>query len=243
MNRRSALPFALSLLVLIPLFSGCNQATDSAGSTAVTPSEAVVTPSPSSAEPAASVPDEAALAAYSAFLSGDRSLLGDAQLETWWIPAFSGYYFPYEYTYLDLDGDGSPELLVQMENDPGSYNGVFHFDGERLQCWSSDGIEMSCRDYPLLDGTMVHQYDTGEGHSYHIFRYRSDGGQEDIHDLFAREELPYEDSTLPCPYYEVDGVEVDEAEFEAQLDRLVESNLLDRSCWTTVETSVLPPAP
>ena len=132
MNWRSAFPFALSLLVLTPLFSGCNQATDSVGSAAAAPSKAAVTPSPSPAEPAASVPDEAALAAYSAFLSGDRSLLGNAQLETWWIPAFSGCYFPYEYTYLDVDGDGDPELLMQMENDPCSYNGVFHFDGERL---------------------------------------------------------------------------------------------------------------
>lgn len=243
MNWRPAFPFALSLLVLTPLFSGCNQATDSAGSAAATPSEAAVTPSPSPAESAASVPDEAALAAYSAFLSGDRTLLEDAQLETWWIPAFSADSFSYEYTYLDVDGDGSPELLVQMENDPCSYNGVFHFDGERLQCWNSDGMEMSCRDYPLLDGTMVRQYDTGEGCFYRIFRYRSDGGQEDIHALFAREELPYEESTLPCPYYEVDGVEMDVVGFEVQLDGLVESNLLDRSRWTTVETSALPPAP
>ena len=104
-------------------------------------------------------------------------------------------------------------------------------------------METCCRDYPLLDGTMVRQYDTGGGHSYQIFRYRSDGGQEDLHDLYAREVLLYEDSSLPCPYYSVDGVEVDEAEFEAQLDRLVESNLLDRSRWTAVETSDLPPAP
>lgn len=234
MNWRPAFLFALSLLVLTPLFSGCNQATDSAGSAAVTPSEAAVTPSPSPAESAASVPDEAALAAYSAFLSGDRTLLEDAQLETWWIPAFSADSFSYEYTYLDADGDGEAELLIQMEDDPCGYNGVFHFDGDRLQCWNSDAVEMTCRDYPLTDGTMVRQYDYGGTRSYTLFRYRSDGEREELHSLFARDELVYEDSTLPCPYYEADGTEVDKAEFEARLDGLVESNLLDRASWTAL---------
>ncbi|MGN8895407.1 hypothetical protein [Flavonifractor sp. HCP28S3_F3] len=93
---------------------------------------------------------------------------------------------------------------------------------------------MTCRDYPLTDGAMVRQYDYGGTRSYVLFRYRSDGESETLHSLFARDELVYETSTLPCPYYEVDDVEVNEAEFEARLDALVESNLLDRSCWISI---------
>lgn len=215
-----------------PLFSGCAPAADVSEVPASPPAETMTEIIQTT--PAATVPGEAALAAYSAFLSDDRSLLKDAQLETWWIPAFSADSFSYEYTYLDVDGDGEAELLIQMEDDPCGYNGVFHFDGERLQCWNSDAVEMTCRDYPLTDGTMVRQYDYGGTRSYTLFRYRSDGEREELHSLFARDELVYEDSTLPCPYYETDGTEVDKAEFEARLDALVESNLLDRSSWTAL---------
>ena len=232
MNWRHIPLFALSALVLAPLFSGCAPAADVSEVPASPPAE--TTPEIVRATPSATVPGEAALAAYSAFLSDGRSLLKDAQLETWWIPAFSADSFSYEYTYLDVDGDGEAELLVQMEDDPCGYNGVFHFDGDRLQCWNSDAVEMTCRDYPLTDGTMVRQYDYGGTRSYTLFRYRSDGEREELHFLFARDELVDEDSTLPCPYYEADGTEVDKAEFEARLDGLVESNLLDRASWTAL---------
>ena len=232
MNWRPVPLFALSALVLVPLFSGCAPAADVSEVPASPPAETMTEVIQTT--PAATVPGEAALAAYSAFLSDDRSLLKDAQLETWWIPAFSADSFSYEYTYLDVDGDGEAELLIQMEDDPCGYNGVFHFDGERLQCWNSDMMEMSCRDYPLLDGSMVSQYDHEAGRSYTLFRYRSDGVREELHSLFAREEPPYEDSALPYPSYVVDDTEVDEAEFETQLDRLVRSNLLDRSRWTAL---------
>lgn len=135
---------------------------------------------------------------------------------------------------MDLDGDVSPELLVQIENDPGGYNGVFHFDGDRLQCWNSDAVEMTCRDYPLIDGTMVRQYDYGGTRSYTLFRYHPDGEREEIHSLFARDELVYENSELPCPYYSIDGTEVDKAEFEEELHTLVTAKILDRSCWISI---------
>ena len=215
-----------------PLFSGGPPAAEAREAPASPPAETMTETIQTT--PPATVPGEAALAAYSAFLSDDRSLLKDAQLETWWIPAFSADSFSYEYTYLVVDGDGEAELLIQMEDDPCGYNGVFHFDGERLQCWNSDAVEMTCRDYPLTDGTMVRQYDYGGTRSYTLFRYRSAGEREELHSLFARDELVYEDSTLPCPYYETDGTEVDKAEFEARLDALVESNLLDRSSWTAL---------
>ena len=232
MNWKPVHLFALSALVLVPLFSGCAPAADVSEVPASPPAE--TTPEIVRATPAATVPGEAALAAYSAFLSGDRSLLDDPQSESWNILGYPAGLFPYEYTYLDVDGDGEAELLIQMEDDPCGYNGVFHFDGERLQCWNSDALEMTCRDYPLTDGTMVRQYDYGGTRSYILFRYRSDGEREELHFLFARDELVYEDSTLPCPYYELDGTEVDKAEFEARLDGLVGSNLLDRASWTAL---------
>lgn len=122
MNWRHVPLFPLSVLVLVPLFSGCAPAADVSEVPASPPAETA--PEIVRATPAATVPGEAALAAYSAFLSDGRSLLKDAQLETWWIPAFSADSFSYEYTYLDVDGDGEAELLVQMEDDPCGYSGV-----------------------------------------------------------------------------------------------------------------------
>ena len=202
MTWRHIPPFALSALVLAPLFSGCAPAADVNEVPASPPAETITKIIQTT--PVAAVPGEAALAAYSSFLSGDRTLLKDAQLETMWIPDFWADPFSYEYTYLDVDWDGEAELLVQMEDDPCGYNGVFHFDGERLQCWNSDAVEMTCRDYPLTDGTMVRQYDYGGTRSYTLFRYRSDGEREELHSLFARDELVYEDSPLPHPYHHLE---------------------------------------
>lgn len=174
-----------------------------------------------------------ALAAYSSFMSGDSALLDEQQSEMWWIPDFQSESMDYEYAYLDLDGDGTVELIIQMEDAPHDYNGVFHFEDGRIYCWNSDAMEMSCRDYPLSDATMVRQYDMN-GSSYTVFSYNSDGEAETVHSLFAREERITDDSTEPCPYYEVDGEEVDEAEFYEQLDALVLDKLLNRSEWTAI---------
>jgi len=177
---------------------------------------------------------EAALAAYSSLLSGDKTLLDEEQSEIWWIPDFSDESLAYEYTFLDLDGDGEAELLVQMAEDPCGYNGVFHFADGRLFCWNSDAMEMSCRDYPLTDGTMVRQYDYGGVSSYTIFCYQSGGEKRDLHFLSAREELPDENSSEPCPYYAIDGDEVDKAAFDARLDMWITDKRLERRAWTVL---------
>lgn len=52
--------------------------------------------------------------------------------------------------------------------------------------------------------------------------------------LFAREELVYPDSTDPCPYYEVNGTEVDKAVFDEQLNDMIINEMLDRSTWTSL---------
>ena len=60
---------------------------------------------------------------------GDRTLLAAG----WEVPDFQDARLEFEYTYLDLDGDGVVELLVQLQDDPCGYNAVFHFDGEPVR--------------------------------------------------------------------------------------------------------------
>lgn len=176
-------------------------------------------------------PKDEAIIAYTAILSGEQSLVNNESIQ-WWIPDFrSAGILNYEYTCMDLDGDGNAELLIQMVNDPSGYNGVFHYDNGELFVWNSDGMEGNCRDYPLMDGTMVRQYDNNGNPGYTIFRYLSNGEKEDIHYLFAREELVPEDSTEPCPYYAVDGEEVSKEVFEEKLQTMITDKVLGREVW------------
>ncbi len=174
--------------------------------------------------------NDSAIEAYLTFLSGDRTFLADGWEEKRYIPNFQDT-MEYEYTYLDLDGDGVVELLIQLQDDPCGYNGVFHFDGEQMLCWNSDSVEGSCRDYPLRDGIMVRQYDYSGTRSYTLFRYKSNGETENVSQLFARDELIYSDSTESCPYYEIDGTEVDKDEFNKQIDSLITEQLIKRTDW------------
>ena len=73
----------------------------------------------------------------------------------WWVPDFQQE-MEYEYVYMDLDQDAQEELVVQMADNPGGYNGIFYFADGRLICWNSDGTEMSGRDYPLQDLSLIH---------------------------------------------------------------------------------------
>lgn len=167
-------------------------------------------------------------------MSGDRTRLDEAQTAKWHIPDFRDAKLKYEYTYLDLDGDGAVELLVQLEDNPCGYNAVFHFDGKQILCWNSDFVEMSCRDYPLQNGIMVQQYDYAGTRSYTLFRYQSNGEKENISQLFVRDELIFPDSTEPCPYYAIDGTEMDEDEFNKQLNSLITEQLIKRTDWKTI---------
>ena len=173
---------------------------------------------------------------YEAFLAGDISLLDSTDRETWGLDGEASVLFrgEMEYAFLDLDGDGREELLVQWADSPAAYNGVFHGENGVLRCWQSDAAEGSCRDYPLRDGTMVRQYDYGGAGTYTLLRYRADGRTETVHVLYACTERIPEDGYAPCPYYEADGREVDEAEFARQLEQLVTGQLLDRSAWTAL---------
>lgn len=133
---------------------------------------------------------------------------------------------------LDLDGDGTVELLVRLAGDPRGYNGVFHFENGQIFCWNSDAAEASCFDYPLNDGTMVRQYEFNGTRSYQLFRYKESGKEEYATQLFVREELIPEDSLEPCPYYAIDGEEVDAAGFDRQFALLVDGPSVERTAWT-----------
>lgn len=183
-------------------------------------------------------PQEQAETAYASFLSGDISLFDSTEKETWALDVWTDTILPssgLEYTYLDLDGDGVSELLVQYADDPCTYNGVFHYDDGKLFCWQNDFSEGNCRDYPLKYGTMVRQYDFNGTRSYTIFYYNSDGEAEELSSLFVREELIPEDSNEPCPYYEADGKEVEKSVFDEKLNVIVTDKMLDRSAWTAID--------
>lgn len=174
---------------------------------------------------------DGAMTAYTRFLQGDRALLDESQTDMWYIPDFQDDMLQYEYTYLDVNADGSSELLVQLADDPCGYNGVFHYEEGRIYCWNSDSAEMSSRDYPLKDGIMVSQYDYAGTRTYTLFKYNADGSKANISTLLAREELHPEDSTEKCPYYAIDGIEVDKNEFDKKLNALVLDRLLERTKW------------
>lgn len=178
--------------------------------------------------------EEAALNAYASFLLGDRTLLNEVEREKWYLPDFQDEGAKYEYTYLDLDGDHVVELIIQMAGDPCGYNAVFHFEDGRLFCWNSDAMEMSCRDYLLNDGTMARQYDYNGACSYTLFRYLDNGQTEDIASMFSREELVPEDSLAPCPYYEIDGKEVEKAVFDEMLTSLMTDRILTGAAWKRI---------
>jgi len=152
----------------------------------------------------------------------------------WYLPAFQDTVLKYEYIYLDLDGDHAVELLVQMADEPSGYNAVFHFEDGQIFCWNSDAAELSCRDYPLRDGTMVRQYDFAGTHTYTLFRYQPNGETEQIAQLFARDELIPENSSEPCPYYSINKKETDESEFDKQLNAMITSKLPDSTEWTEI---------
>lgn len=178
--------------------------------------------------------NDSAIEAYTTFLAGNRTRLAEGQAEKWYIPNFQDTVLKYEYTYLDLDCDGVVELLIQLKDDPCGYNAVFHFKDGQILCWNSDSAEMSCRDYPLQDGIMVQQYDYSGTRSYTLFRYNSNGEKENVSQLFARDELIYLDSTEPCPYYEIDGTEIDKDEFDKQINSLITEQRIKSTDWKEI---------
>ena len=177
--------------------------------------------------------EETAQRAYLDFLSGDVSMLEDTVLGQEW----TDFYLPnseLEYVFLDLDGDDISELLIQYADSPETLNAVFNYEDGKLICWNFDSVEMSGRDYPLQNGTMVRQYDFNGTRSYTGFRYLTNGEREELFNLFARDELIPENDTSPCPYYEIDGNEAEQTMFDSELEEQIFSQRLDKSAWTAI---------
>ena len=125
-------------------------------------------------------------------------------------------------------------LAVQMVAQPQQFNAVFHYGDGELSCWQYDIMEMSCRDYPLGDGAMVRQYDTGTGPNrysnlYTVFRYLPDGETEECASLAVHQDTQ-EDGTEVFTYL-VDDAEVDQDTFAAEFEELVGSRLLSLEDW------------
>lgn len=182
------------------------------------------------------ISEEAAQAAYFDFLSCDVSLLENTELGQSWVD----FYLPnseLEYAFLDLDGDNVSELLIQWIDSPGSFNAVFHYSAGTLFCWNLDSVEVTSRNYPLQNGTMVHQYDFCGTSSWIGFHYLPDGETERLFELFARYERVIEEDTSPVPYYEIDGVEVDQMTFESELAERITDQMLEPSIWTANDTT------
>lgn len=189
-----------------------------------------------SSENIENIPEEAARAAYFDFLSGDVSLLEDIQLGQSWVD----FYLPnseLEYVFLDLDGDDVSELLIQWIDSPERFNAVFHYSAGTLFCWNFDSVEMSSRNFPLQNGTIVHQYDYSGTSSWTGFHYLSNGESEELFDLYARYEVTDDNDTSPVPCYEIDGVEVDQMTFESELEIRITNQMLERSVWTANNTT------
>ena len=228
MKHRSVVP----LLILLGLLAACGQGQSAQSSPAA--SEPEVT-APAASAQALSSPPEVPQALFDTLLSGDLSAVENT--DVWGSPPIGYAPLELEYTTLDLDGDGVCELLIQGVDDPCNYNGVFHADGTRLACWQNDMMELSCRDYPLQDGTMVRQYDTLTGPSrysqlYTLFRYQSDGSQETVAQLSVHEDTSEDGSTSVT--YQLDGAEVEQADFEGEFQALITGRLLERTAWTPV---------
>lgn len=188
-------------------------------------------PTPMPTSTPSSNTQDAARRAYLDLLSGNTDLLTDTEYASHW----GDFLLPnsiFEYAFLDLDGDGVEELLVQYENNPSAFNAVFHYQDDTLLCWHSDEVEMTSRDYPLNNGAMVSEYFYGGTRNYTLFRYNANGERQELTRFFARDELIYPDDLRPCPYYEVDGEETTEESFNAQLNEtIIAQRLTD---WTSL---------
>ena len=225
MNHTSITGLACLLAVALTACAGGGEPPAPSGSPASAPLEALKEPanSMSVSPPLSPAPVSAeALAAYRALLAGEPGALDRPAEEL-------------EYVLLDLDGDGGAELVVQMVAQPHKFNAVFHYGDGELSCWQYDIMEMSCRDYPLGDGAMVRQYDTGTGPNrysnlYTVFRYLPDGETEKCASLAVHQDTQ-EDGTEVFTYL-VDDAEVDQDTFAAEFEELVGSRLLSLEDWT-----------
>ena len=169
------------------------------------------------------------------FIEGDVSVLEENQKEEWFIPDFNDGSFEYEYTLLDLDGDGENEMIVQMKDEPQGFSSVFNAECGKVYCWGSDSVEMNCYEYPLDNGMMVSEYDYDGAVSYSIYSYEPDGVCKHISELFIREVPASNNAAVKYPDYRIDDKEVTKEEFGKELKAAIGDHRLDRTSWTLVK--------
>ncbi len=176
--------------------------------------------------------------AFQTLLGGDFNLLDLTTVDGIFVDDITenGWGGNYEFIFMDLDGDEIDELLIQMVDDPGDFNAVFHYDNGQISCWFCDTLEYICYDYPLQNGTMVTEYDYGGGISYHVFNYLPTGDTEDVKYFYIKEE-PYTDYDDPSdfPIYQIDNEDVTKEEFEKELNEYVLDEQMDRTDWTILD--------
>ena len=129
---------------------------------------------------------------------------------------------------MDVDGDGTEELLVRYVDDPQGIYALFDYADGWIECWELDGRQLS---QPLKDGTMLHQYDGNGVQTYTFYRYRPDGSMEKLGPV-----LKYiGDAVFADTYggmgWTIDDVPMDEAVFQAKLRELVTDRLPGRDIW------------
>lgn len=177
--------------------------------------------------------EAAALASYISLMQGESTLLNDPELATFWettILPFSEL----EYTLMDLDKDGISELIVQTVDDPSSYQGVFAYKEGRIDCWQSDSTENTAFNYPLTDGTMVHQYNYDQTQTYRLFHYNTKGEEITITQLFTQ--TLADDRNVENVIYEIDGKITDAKQFEAVVSEQITEKRLPKEVWTPVRS-------
>ncbi len=138
-----------------------------------------ITPSPTN-QPS-STDGASASQAYRRLLAGDFSQVRAITGVTNTGEDFARQYAPFysanpdenkwEYTLVDMDGDGVPELFIRLETSP-DVTAIFHWTNDEIVCWEFDTVEATSFYTPLENGMLwskdknsnnIYQADTSGG--------------------------------------------------------------------------------
>lgn len=169
---------------------------------------------------------EEALAPYAAVLSRDLSQVEPAE-DYPWMGAFHPD-FDWEYTLIDVSGDGEPELFVRM-TDQHAQARMFHAEDGVVQWWYYQDVEMNYVWEPLSDGGILVTYDYGGGISHDIYVLDQDGTRPElpVESLYHRYEVYVPEQTISWSH---NKEATDEASYERLLQKVVEDKRIQN--WT-----------
>ena len=169
--------------------------------------------------------------AFIDFLNGGY-LTGDEHDENF-AHGFETYKSDMEYLFLDLDGDHVDELLLRANPGAGCWNFVFHYENGDIKCWHEDTMEETCVDYPLLNSTMVYEYNYDDTLLSKVYRFLPDGNTEEIIRFYSCEN-DYSTTDKKCPYYSINDIEVDKDKYDEEFKAYIEEQRIPDSMWTAV---------